>query len=562
MRMLSGRMHWLTVGLALLVSAQGFATKRLHGQSPNMGRAGQMPYGMPPGMQSPGMPGGVRPAGGMMSPDRPMSMVFEGPPPAEVAYASANSGYGSAACDSGGGYSGGGYSGGCDTCGGAACGGMGCGGSMFGGGDDSGLLGRLDGAGCAACGNAACGGRGCGPLARMGGQGLGRGGLRARMGGGCNNCGGAGCGACESNGCLFGGRLLGLLGPLAPYSEGGKGSQRWFDFYAGTIGLTRTSDFGGFVSNQRNMMDGSFPRTYNISSNGIGGPIVLRSDDVSLDKMRYGLELMGAIQLGPGSSVEARYFGLNNWNSTKSVEIIPPIVPSLYSVYSDFGNSPMGGFDDTDQSFIHSISYDSELHNGEVNYRRRIASPFNSMQGSWLAGVRYFDLDERFAFRAVGSENNTFTFDQLRYFDQNVETRNQLTGFQLGGDYWLNVVPGLQLGVESKGGIFGNHAVVESNVISNSIPGAKERLTNGQTAYLGELVASAVYRLNYSWSVKASYNLLYVDNVALAPENFNTRDMSNALGSNRAFTMNRQPFIDTDGEVLYQGWSIGGEYLW
>ncbi len=280
--------------------------------------------------------------------------------------------------------------------------------------------------------------------------------------------------------------------------------------------------------------------------------------------MRYGLELVGAVQLGPGSSVEARYFGLNNWNVSKKAEIIPPVIPSLFSVYSSFGTMPApDGFDDTDRSFIHSISYSSELHNGEVNYRRRFASPFNSMQGSWLAGVRYFDLDERFAFRAIGSQTNTFTFDQLRYFDHSTQTRNQLTGFQLGGDYWVNVVPGLQLGVESKGGIFGNHAEVESQIFANSIPGASEHLQDGRTAYLGELVASAVYRLSYSWSVKASYNLLYVDNVALAPENFNTRDLNNALGSGTgAFTMNRHPFIDTDGEVLYQGWSIGGEYLW
>ncbi|MFO0940752.1 MAG: hypothetical protein U0930_08285 [Pirellulales bacterium] len=33
MRMLSG-MHWLTVGLALLVSAQGFGTKTANAQSP------------------------------------------------------------------------------------------------------------------------------------------------------------------------------------------------------------------------------------------------------------------------------------------------------------------------------------------------------------------------------------------------------------------------------------------------------------------------------------------------------------------------------------------------
>lgn len=455
MRMLSGRMHWLTVGLALLVSAQGFATKRLHGQAPPAGMAGQMPYGMPPGM------GGAQPGGGMMSPDRPTSMVFEGPPPMEVAYGDTSGGYG-------------------------------------------GLRGRLAGNG---------------------------------------------------NGCLGSGALLSLLGPLAPYNEGGQGSQRWFDFYAGTMGLSRTSDFGGFQTSERNPQDGTYPPTYKVSTNGISGPTVLSTSDLSLDKMRYGLELIGAIQLGPGSSVEARYFGLNNWNVSKQVEIIPPALPTLYSVYSQFGNSPMGGFVDVDEASINKISYNSELHNGEVNYRRRFVSPFASGQGSWLAGVRYFDLDERFGFNAIGPSGNPFDFNQV------TQTRNELTGFQIGGDYWVNVAPGLMIGAESKGGIYGNHATSETQITAQSIPGAHERISDGRTAYLGELVVSAVYRLSYSWSVKTSYNLLYVDNVALAPENYNTRDLSNALGSG-AFTSARHPFIDTDGEVCYQGWSIGGEYLW
>ncbi|MEZ6079510.1 MAG: hypothetical protein R3C56_28705, partial [Pirellulaceae bacterium] len=237
MRMLSGRMHWLTVGLALLVSAQGFATKRLHGQAPPAGMAGQMPYGMPPGM------GGVQPGGGMMSPDRPMSMVFEGPPPMDVTYASAS-------------------------------------------GEPRGLL----------------GGR-----------------LASRLGG-------------NGNGSLGSGALLSLLGPLAPYNEGGQGSQRWFDFYAGTVGLSRTSDFGGFATPNRNLTTGEFARSHLVSRNGVSGTPVLSTSDLNLDKMRYGLELIGALQLGPGSNVEARYFGLNDWNVSKQAEIIPnTLPPTLYS---------------------------------------------------------------------------------------------------------------------------------------------------------------------------------------------------------------------------------------
>jgi hypothetical protein len=273
--------------------------------------------------------------------------------------------------------------------------------------------------------------------------------------------------------------------------------------------------------------------------------------------MRYGLELVANLQTGPGANLEFRYFGLNNWDVSRSVSRNTPI---LYSNYSLFGSSPPGGFDDTDESFIQGISYNSELHNGEVNYRRRWVSPFEETQGSWIMGVRHFDLDERFGFAATGSNDNTFTFDQLRFFNHDTITRNQLTGFQIGGDLWFNVAPGIHAGVELKSGIFGNHAEAESLIFSNSIPLAREHLQDGKTAYLTEFTTSLVYRLTYSWSLKASYNLLYVDNVALAPENYNTRDISNAVGLG-AFTPSRFPFIDVDGEVLYQGWSLGGEFM-
>lgn len=524
MRMLSGRMHWLTVGLTLLVSAQTYTTT-LQGQAPTKPGSKQAreskpgesasyapaaysaataPRGMP---MMGGAAGGMPPGG----PGGPMSVSFPGPAPMEVGHHQHGVG---------------GHPG------------------VYPGAAAAGYSGQL---GCGMCGGSACGGRGCGPLAGMG------------SGMGCPACGGGGCNSClGGGGSLFSGRIMRLLGPLAPYAEGGGATQRWYDIYAGTIGLARTSDFGGFQSGIQNPVTGEFFTTDLISTEGINGTPALRTSDLDMDQIRYGLELIAALQLGPGSNLEVRYFGLNNWEANRTVRLQEP---DLYSIFSIFGTDPAGGFDDTDRSFIHTIQYSSELHNGEVNYRRRYVTPFQALQGSWLGGIRYFDLDERFVFDATGSNDNTFTFDQLRFADYEVQTRNQMTGVQIGGDLWLTLVPGLAIGAETKGGIFGNHAESESQFTSNSIPGAREFLQTGQTAYLAELTASAVYRLTYSWSVRASYNLLYVDNVALAPENVNTRDFSNAVGGG-VFTPNRFAFIDTDGEVTYQGWSIGGEFLY
>ncbi|MEM8735385.1 MAG: hypothetical protein AAGG44_14225, partial [Planctomycetota bacterium] len=416
MTMRSGRMHWLSVGLALLVSAQGWVTQEASGQAPmkpataaakkksQVRTASHTNYGAPQGV-----PPGIMPAGGFMGPDAPMSMAFEGPAPMEVQYAGATGGC-DIGCDGAGGYG----DGSCSTCGGAGCGGSGC--------NLSGIF----------------GGDGCGLKSLFGGS-----------GNGCGMCGGSGsgCGAC-------GGIAGGIVGRiLGGYQEGGRGQQRWYDIYAGTMALKRTSGVGGVSSSFQNAQTGVFETRDVISTDGISGTPVLRVSDVSFeddDDLRWGLELIAALQTGVGSNLEARYFGLNNWSNTAQYSTVASGIPTIYSIFSEFGTSPAGGFDDTDESFIHGLSYNSEIHNGEVNYRRRWVSGFGYTQGSWLFGIRHFDLDERLAFNAVGAGNNGFLFNELRFFDYATETRNQLTGVQVGGDFWFNLTPGLHIGIEGK----------------------------------------------------------------------------------------------------------------
>ena len=507
--MLSGKLHWLTVGLALLVSAG-----RVHGQ---LGVPSK-PAGQALKSKTPVRPAsymqGAAPGYEMLDPssmgtspggDMPMHMAMQGPPPMDVMMEQGGYRDSGTYCDS-------------------------MGGGILGGG---GLL----------------GGNGMGGMGGTGG-----------MGGGCSACGGSGCFFCGAgNGCIGSGRCMGLLGALAPYSEGGRGGQRWFDLSVGAIGLARTSNVGPFQNGEQNIVTGAFGQTTLISTIGQNGTPALYSTDVSANKMRYGLEAIANVQTGPGANVEVRYFGLNKWNDSKTVRLVPS--PDLFSVFSLYGTDPVGGFDDTDRSFIHTINLSSELHSGEVNYRRQFVTPASWMQGGWLAGIRYLDLDERFGFAATGSRNNAFQFNQLRFFNYDTKTRNELTGFQVGGNLWFNLVPGLMAGVEGKGGIFGNHAESETNVVANSIPSGREFLQDGRTAYVTEFKASTVYRLTYAWAFRASYNVLYVDNVALAQENFNTRDLSNAIGSGQ-FTPNRFPFLNTDGEALYQGFTLAGEWTY
>ncbi len=379
---------------------------------------------------------------------------------------------------------------------------------------DTGACGPSCDGGCDGNCNGSCGpgfgerrlfhfGRGCGPECGPGGM----------MGPTCNDfaglgnapccphCGYAGCARCGWGvGLLMSGKLRNALSHLRPYGEGGLTAQRWFDISAEATAFQRSKGAGLF----------------NFTSQGAGtNNFVLTSNSVDLDQLRAGLALTGNVQVGPGRNVEVVYFGLNKWHERATVNSVPANSPTLFSFLSDFGTDPINGFDDPDRSFQHTIDYRSRINNGEVNLRSRWVGDYGWFQGSWLAGIRYFDLGETMVFSARGENNDTLAANGPRFFDNSVRTTNDLVGFQLGGDLWLNVIPGVNVGVETKHAVMGNHAEVTSVMTANSIPELREQVSDGRTAYLGQISAIGVYRLNYSWALRGSYQYIYIDNVGL-----------------------------------------------
>ncbi len=122
-----------------------------------------------------------------------------------------------------------------------------------------------------------------------------------------------------------------------------------------------------------------------------------------------------------------------------------------------------------------------------------------------------------------------------------------MTGFQIGSDLWLNVIPGVKVGGEVKGGIFGNHATQRTHIFANSLPGfgipaIEERASDGRTAYLTQASLQAVYRITYSIALRGSYQCIYVDNVALGPENVNDEPPALFLPNST-----RTPRVSNDG---------------
>ncbi|MFO7906621.1 MAG: BBP7 family outer membrane beta-barrel protein [Planctomycetota bacterium] len=320
---------------------------------------------------------------------------------------------------------------------------------------------------------------------------------------------------------------------LLPYGAGGYGAPRWYDASAEWVSLKRDSVGEDTV----------------FSTLGIGpdNP-VLGTDQLDFDN-ESGFRASFAIQLGPGSSLETTYLGLANWASNSNVT---SEIDELYSIYSEFGTDPSGGFLETDQASFQGIAYSSDFDTIELNYRRRWAGPNTRLQGSWFYGIRYMQLKEDFQY-VTESQVNEASSETV------VSTLNSLTGGQLGSSLWLCLLPGLHVGTEARAGLYGNHAT-QRTTVAVSDPGTESyraHVTEDSPAFLGDANVSALWRINQQWTLRGGYMFLWMDEVALATDNFDP-DVPIFGGDPSP----RDAEIDNSSYLFYHGFTAGVEYLW
>jgi len=136
----------------------------------------------------------------------------------------------------------------------------------------------------------------------------------------------------------------------------------------------------------------------------------------------------------------------------------------------------------------------------------------------FLGGFRYLSLEEQAAM-AYTCCTNTPT-GALRS-DYRTQTSNNLFGGQIGvrarrsWDRWA-------LEGWAKAGVFGNAEsqsqgpIVDPGGVSTVVRTARSS-QGSETAFVGDLNATLVYRLTSVWGLRMGYNLIWIDGVALAP---------------------------------------------
>ena len=333
---------------------------------------------------------------------------------------------------------------------------------------------------------------------------------------------------------------------------------RWFDIYVGPVIL------------QRDLAVNRVQTT----SDGLGaGNIVLSTDDLSLDWATGG-QITVARLIGVGRSFESNIVGLVEWSAFANVT--SPI-DNLYSVFSEFGQNPGPpgpeggpgpGFLDTDQAAEHSIDYRSRFHSFELIVRQRSTTPGCRIHLSHTAGIRYISLGEDFLHRTNVAEHNDPFSDSINPIVRSpsslayeVQTENDLLGGQLGASAEVCLVPRFHIGGEAKVGLYQNFAEQKTRVICTSYGDSVFHEHEIAEELAGVLEASfyAIFQVNSRLALRFGCQMLYMDRLALAPEQFNATPF-NILPPPPG--VNRVPFIRNDADLFIHGFIAGGEWTW
>lgn len=390
-----------------------------------------------------------------------------------------------------------------------------------------------------------CGGA-CGP-GMMGG------GCRPGMMGGCGMCGGGGCQCCMGGG-----------GPYPPggpfgdcsmdpacdlYGSGGvdQCGPHYFDFSAEALYWKR---------DQAADPDVLFA-TIGITdvSLGVDESLALSTGDIETD-YEPGVRLTGRYDLGALSFLEVGYSGLFEWGGVGQLNGSNDI----YTAFSNFGIGVDTTGDGVPDSFIGGaglngtelvnaarLEITSELHNAEFNVRRYWIGFNPRVTGTFLAGFRYTRLSEDLNFRTFPGAGSAVFASQ---------TENDLLGFQAGGDVWVTVRQGCRIGAVGKAGIYNNRMESALNATSTDRLTELVEVTKGdRAAFIAEGGVAAVFDVFPSWSVRAGYDVLFINTVALAANNFNF-DAAPFDGGTRT------PVLIEESSTLFHGANLGLEYVW
>lgn len=193
------------------------------------------------------------------------------------------------------------------------------------------------------------------------------------------------------------------------------------------------------------------------------------------------------------------------------------------------------------------VRYSSDLQSAEANLVQccccRDCCGGQSIE--LITGFRFLDLDENFGITAFDSAESTSAY--------RVSTDNDLYGTQIGARYRI-CRGSWNWEATGKTGIYANHMTQEQAPIID-FPNFEFRSGRSSdetdVAFVSDLNLTAIYQLNCVWGARIGYNVIWLEGVALAPDQI---DFTNTQRSGRQL-------VDGGGVFLH-GVNVGLEARW
>lgn len=280
------------------------------------------------------------------------------------------------------------------------------------------------------------------------------------------------------------------------------------------------------------------------------GQTLLATNDLSFN-WAPGLRAGAGFRVCDGWYVDLGYLGLFDSNASATMlRPDPAVFPSFPGPLGPRSNVFFG----TDEV---RADYNTQLNSCEINLlccnccsTEPCAGDTWGRSFEWFGGFRYISLNETLLISGKRRQPPiTGAFETGEY---DLYTNNNLYGAQLGARTRFSRG---RLGCEAtaKAGIFGNDAYEQQTLVDFPNYALRPTTTGAatQVAFAGEINLAAIYQLTKTWNVRAGYNLLWIDGVALAP---NQMDFT--------VTPTSGSQLNNGGSVFYHGASIGLEARW
>jgi hypothetical protein len=288
--------------------------------------------------------------------------------------------------------------------------------------------------------------------------------------------------------------------------KGGKGGSCWCPCWRFTI--------DGLVM-RREHMD-----TVPLVVDSATGATLLDADDIGLSH-RGGLRLSAARQIfNPCNDIEFEFFWIDQWSAFATTDI-PGAQITMYG--ANFGTSPL------------TLGYGNDLYSVELNWRR--AWGYGRIKT--LLGLRFMEIDENASVLDAGSLPPLFLGD----------IDNHLIGLQIGVEGILYQSCRWEIEGGCKMGVYANSADFDA-AFPQAGPAATFHAADDHTSFAAELWLGANYCVTDRLSLRAGYQALWIEGVAVLPEQLD--DLAVPLVGD----------LDMGGSPFYHGLYFGAQFDW